>query len=95
MAAVPSGGAASHKPILSDSGFRGDDWLAHWAQAYGAQVFPLSKAAPRAERRWFSSARQVVETTFANLTREFWAQVSRCPQHVGAVDAGGGESGGV
>ena len=71
MATVPSGGAASTKPILSDCGFRGDDWLAHWAQAYGAQVCPLPKAAPRAQRRWLSSARQVVETTFANLRETF------------------------
>jgi hypothetical protein len=62
MAPVPSGGDASNKPILSDCGFRGDDWLAHWAQAYGAQVYPLPKAAPRAQRCWLSSARQVVET---------------------------------
>jgi hypothetical protein len=68
MATVPSGGVASTKPILSDCGFRGDDWLVHWAQAYGAQVCPLPKAAPRAQRRWWSSARQVVETTFANLS---------------------------
>jgi hypothetical protein len=68
MAAVPSGGAASHKPILSDCGFRGDDWLAHWAQAYGVQVCPLPKAAPRATRHWLSSVRQVVETTFAHLS---------------------------
>jgi hypothetical protein len=71
MALVPSSGAASTKPILSDGGFRGDDWLAHWATASGAQVCPLPKAAPRAERRWLSSARQVVETTFANLTESF------------------------
>jgi len=38
MAAVPSGGAASSTPILSDSGFRGADWLEHWAHAYGARV---------------------------------------------------------
>ena len=43
MAVVPSGGAASKKPILSDCGFRGDDWLAHWAQAYGAQVDTVVK----------------------------------------------------
>lgn len=60
MAAVPSGGAESYTPILSNRGFRGDDWLEHWAQAYGARVYPLSKAAPRAERHLFSSARQVV-----------------------------------
>jgi hypothetical protein len=71
MAAVPSGGGASDRPILSESGFRGDDWLQHWAHAYGARVYPLSKAAPRAERRVFRSARQVVETTCAHLTESF------------------------
>jgi hypothetical protein len=71
MAAVPSGGAASHKPILSDGGFRGDEWLAHWAQAYGVQVCPLPKAASRATRHWWSAVRQVVETTFAHLSESF------------------------
>jgi hypothetical protein len=65
-AVVPSAGAASTKPSLSDGGFRGDDWLAPWAKASGAQVYPRSKAAPRAERRWLRSA-----TTFANLTESF------------------------
>ena len=98
MAAVPSGGAASSKPILSDSGFRGDDWLAHWAQAYGAWGYPLSKAAPRAERHWFSSARQVVETTFANLTESFgrkypsahstWGLLMRVAAKVAAYNLG-------
>src|SRR5262249_31600044 len=72
-----SGGAASHKPILSDCGFRGDDWLAHWAKAYGVQVCPLSKAAPRAQRRWWRAARQVVETTFANLSERFGLKYPR------------------
>ena len=98
MAAVPSGGAASDKPILSDSGFRGEDWLQHWAHAYGARVDPLSKAAPRAERRVFSSARQVVETTFANLTESFglkypgahstWGLLMRVAAKVAAYNLG-------
>ena len=71
MAAVPSGGTASHKPILSDGGFRGDDGRAHWAHAYGVQVYPLPKAAPRATRHWWSAVRQVVETTFAHLSESF------------------------
>lgn len=71
MAAVPSGGAASHKPILSDGGFRGDEWLAHWAQAYGVHVCPLPKTGPQGKRRWWSALRQVVETAFANLTESF------------------------
>jgi hypothetical protein len=98
MAAVPSGGAASQKPILSDCGFRGDDWLAHWAQAYGVQVCPLPKTAPRAKRRWWSSARQVVETTFANLSESFglkypgahstWGLLMRVAAKVAAYNLG-------
>jgi hypothetical protein len=98
MAIVPSGGVASTKPILSDCGFRGDDWLAHWVQAYGAQVCPLPKAAPRAQRRWWSSARQVVETTFANLSETFglkypgahstWGLLMRVAAKVAAYNLG-------
>jgi len=85
MAAVPSGGAASKKPILSDCGFRGDDWLAHWAQAYGVQVCPLPKAAPRAQRHWLSAARQVVETTFANLSETFGLKYPGAPSTWGLL----------
>jgi hypothetical protein len=98
MAVVPSGGTASKKPILSDCGFRGDDWLAHWANAYGAQVCPLPKAAPRATRHWLSSVRQVVETTFANLTERFglkypgahstWGLLMRVAAKVAAYNLG-------
>jgi hypothetical protein len=98
MAAVPSGGAASNKPILSDSGFRGDDWLAHWATAYGVQVCPLPKAAPRATRHWLSSVRQVVETTFAHLSESFglkypgahstWGLLMRVAAKVAAYNLG-------
>jgi hypothetical protein len=98
MAAVPSGGAASQKPILSDCGFRGDDWLAHWATAYGVQVCPLPKAAPRATRHWLSSVRQVVETTFANLSENFglkypaahstWGLLMRVAAKVAAYNLG-------
>jgi len=34
-------------------------------------VCPLSTAAPGAQRRWWSAARQVVETTCANLRESF------------------------
>jgi hypothetical protein len=98
MAAVPSGGAASQKPILSDCGFRGDDWLAHWATAYGVQVCPRPKAAPRATRHWLSSVRQVVETTFANLSENFglkypaahstWGLLMRVAAKVAAYNLG-------
>ena len=98
MAAVPSGGAASKKPLLSDGGFRGDDWLAHWAKAYGVQVCPLPKAAPRATRHWLSSVRQVVETTLANLSESFgltypgahstWGLLMRVSAKVAAYNLG-------
>ena len=98
LATVPSGGVASTKPILSDCGFRGDDWLVHWAQAYGAQVCPRPKAAPRAQRRWWSSARQVVETTCANLSETFgrkypgahstWGLLMRVAAKVAAYNLG-------
>jgi hypothetical protein len=98
MAALPSCGVASHKPILSDSGFRGKDWLQHWAQAYGVQVCPLPKTAPHAQRRWWSAARQVVETTFAHLSDSFglkypgahtgWGLLMRVAAKVAAYNVG-------
>ena len=86
------------QPILSDCGFRGDDWLEHWAKAYGVQVCPLPKAAPRATRHWLSSVRQVVETTFANLSESFglkypgahstWGLLMRVAAKVAAYNLG-------
>src|SRR5262249_42827525 len=54
-----------------DSGFRGEDWLTHWATAYGGQVCPPPPQAARAARRWWSAVRQVVETTLAHLSESF------------------------
>ena len=98
MAVLPSCGAVSHKPILSDSGFRGEEWLRHWATAYAAHVSPLSTAAPGAQRRWWSAARQVVETTFANLSESFglkypdahtgWGLLMRVAAQVAAYNLG-------
>jgi hypothetical protein len=98
MAVLPSCGAASQKPILSDSGFRGEEWLTHWATAYAAHVCPLSNAASRAQRRWWSSARQVVETTFSHLSESFglkypgahsgWGLLMRVAAKVAAYNLG-------
>jgi hypothetical protein len=74
MAPVHSCGHASHRPVMTDSGFRGEDWLAHWATAYGVQVCPPTRQASRRQRRWWSSVRQVVETTFAHLSESFGLQ---------------------
>ncbi len=67
LALLPSGGARSPQPILTARGFRGEDWLTHWAAAYGVHVCPPPKAASRAQRRWWSAARQVGETSCAHL----------------------------
>jgi hypothetical protein len=98
MAPVPSCGAASDKPVMTDSGFRGDDWLDHWAEAYGAHVVPPPPQAARAARHWWSAARQVVETTFAHLTESFglkypgahtsWGLLTRVAAKVAAYNLG-------
>jgi hypothetical protein len=98
MALAPSGGMASSKPIMTDSGFRGADWLAHWADAYGAHVCPKPQRATRAQRRQWSSARQVVETTLAHLTESFglkypgahtgWGLLTRVAAKVAAYNLG-------
>ena len=98
MAVLPSGGAVAPKPLLSASGFRGEVWLTHWATAYAAHVCPLSTAAPGAQRRWWSAARQGVETTFANLRESFglkypdahtgWGLLMRVAAQVAAYNLG-------
>jgi hypothetical protein len=98
MAVLPSCGAVPHKPILSDSGFRGEDWLTHWSTAYAAHICPLSIVAPGAQRRWWSAARQVVETTVAHLSESFglkypgahtgWGLLMRVTAKVAAYNLG-------
>ena len=95
MAAVPSGGAASNKPILSDSGFRGDDWLEHWAHSLWCPGLPALQSRTSCRATLVQFGPPGGRNDLCQLDGEFWAQVSRCPQHVGAVDAGGGESGGI
>jgi hypothetical protein len=98
MAPVPSGGRASQKPIITDSGFCGDEWLAHWAAAYGAHVYPPPKGGPPAEQQGWSAIRQVVETTFAHLSESFglkypgahtrWGLLARVAAKVAAYNLG-------
>jgi hypothetical protein len=66
MAVLPRCGALSHHPIRSASGGRGEEWRPHGATAYAAHGCPLSTAAAGAQRRGWSAARQVVETTVAH-----------------------------
>jgi hypothetical protein len=98
LAGLPSCGALSPQPILTDRGFRGEDWLTHWASAYGVQVCPPPTAASRAQRRWWSAARQVVETSFAHLSESFglkypgahssWGLLMRVAAKVAAYNLG-------
>jgi hypothetical protein len=98
MPLVPSCGAASKKPVMTDSGFRGDDWLTHWAEASGVHVLPPPPATARVARHWWSAARQVVETTCAHLTESFglkdpgahtsWGLLTRVAAKVAAYDLG-------
>jgi hypothetical protein len=98
MAPVPSGGAPSKKPVMTDSGFRGDDWLAHWATVYGGHVCPLPKGLSRTQRHWWSAVRQMVETPCANLREHCgltypgahtpWGVVTRVAAKVAAYNPG-------
>lgn len=98
MAPVPSCRAGSNKPVMTDSGFRGDDWLEHWAEVYGVHVCPLPKGMARTQRRGWSSVRQVVETTFSNLSENFglkypgahsrWGLLTRVAAKVAAYNLG-------
>jgi len=86
------------KLLLSASGFRGEVWLTHWATAYAAHVCPLSTAALGTRRRWWSAARQGVETIFANLRESFglkypdahtgWGLLMRVAAQVAAYNLG-------
>src|SRR6266851_4483323 len=70
----------------------------HGATAHAAHVCPLSTAASGAQRRWWSAARQVVETTFANLSESFglkypdahtgWGLLMRVAAKVAAYNLG-------
>ena len=95
---IPSSGEASGKPIISDLGFSGQDWLDHWSADYGAELLPPPKKTAPASTRWFSSLRQVVETAFANLTDSFglkypgahitWGLITRIAAKIAAYNVG-------
>lgn len=98
LAVLPSCGALSPQPLLTDRGFRGEDWLTPWASAYGVPVCPPPKAASRAQRRWWSAARQGVETSCAHLRESFglkypgahrsWGLLMRVAAKVAAYNLG-------
>ncbi len=95
---VPSCGPKSGKPILTDRGFTGQEWIEHWAADYDAEVIPKPRRASAAVGRWFSSLRQVVETVFAHLDASFglkypgahtrWGLITRIAAKLAAYNLG-------
>jgi hypothetical protein len=57
---------------LADKGFTGLEWERHWLESYGALVAATPKndsrrAWPKADRRWASSKRQIMEGVIGQL----------------------------
>lgn len=75
-ARVAGAGPPSAGPYLTDTGFEGPRWHAHWQAAYDAQVIcrpqRKSKRAWSPEwTAWLASLRQIVETVIAQLHAPF------------------------
>lgn len=93
---VQSCGQARGRPMVSDRGFNGADWLAHWRADYGAEVIPKLRRGGRRVERWLSRLRQVIETVFAHLCDTFglsypgahtrWGLVTRVAAKVAAYN---------
>ena len=67
-------GLPSRWLILADLGYAGQAWHQHWDQDYGAQVITAPEKEHHQARKWFSSLRQVIETTFSCLCNSFGLQ---------------------
>lgn len=84
-------GQAMAPVYLTDLGFTGDAWIAHWRQDYGAPV--LTKAAyadtssPDREHlvHWHASLRQIVETVQGILAETFGLKFPRARTGIGLV----------
>lgn len=72
-----SGGLCSRRLILADSGYDGEAWAQHWADAYAACVVTAPEKDQHPTRQWFSSLRQGIETAFSNLCDSFGLQFPR------------------
>jgi hypothetical protein len=61
-----------HGAYLADKGFAGVEWERHWLEDYGALVAATPKnndrrAWPKADRRWASGKRQIIEGVIGQL----------------------------
>ena len=60
------------RAYLADKGFTGVEWERHWLEEYGALVAATPKddsrrAWPKADRRWASGKRQIIEGVIGQL----------------------------
>lgn len=85
-------GTPADVPYLADLGFRGEHWICHWRDDYGAVVLTkadyaaLSKPADqRAACRWLNSLRQVIETVNGCLTERFGLKFPRARTYWGVL----------
>jgi hypothetical protein len=88
-ARVPGVGPPSAGPYLTDTGFEGPRWHAHWHADYGAQVIchpqVRSKRAWTADwKRWLAGLRQIVETVIGQLQTPFRLRHER-PHHLSGL----------
>jgi len=96
-------GVSIDKLYLADKGFNGERWRAHWQDEYHADVItaPPKNAAhawTKADKKWLSKHRQIMETVFARLTTVFslkrlnahsnWGQITRLAAMAAAYNLG-------
>ncbi|HSQ57886.1 MAG TPA: transposase [Gemmata sp.] len=90
-ARLPTVGLPTGAPYVTDKGFEGEDWHAHWHEDYGAEVITPPKRNSRkpwsrAWRRWLAGIRQVVETVNGSLHHVFRLDRER-PHELGGFAA--------
>src|SRR5207302_964646 len=84
-------GAWTAAPYVTDLGFAGAAWEAHWRADYGATILhkghyrtlPATDARPAT--RWLCGLRQVVETAFDGLTEQFGLKFPRARTYWGLL----------
>lgn len=78
-------------PYVTDKGFEGEAWHAHWREDCGAEVITppkrnSRKPGSRAWRRWLAGVRQIVETVIGSLHHLFRLDPER-PHELGGFAA--------
>jgi hypothetical protein len=96
-------GVGLGQAYLADEGFNGERWRCHWQDEYAADVItapPKNAANPwkRADKKWLSKHRQIIETVFSRLTTVFslkrlnahsdWGKITRLAAITAAYNLG-------